>query len=333
RSYTRCSLTQCSALQIDERTYEPLHIQPCTGDCLSVNVDSTQVSKFIQEGKTPLVELPLVRELGSELRVTEHANSAPFLAISHVYAHRIGNKNNTMPMCQLRRLQKFLTPLHGDSAGPCLIWMDVLCVPIANEYRESRKMAVSQIAQMFRDAEGILVLDTTLLETPLQFGAVELAIRIIGSDWMRRVWTLKETMVAGAGDQSRKLIFRLKGGQARLDKLLWTLERNRSPYARSATITLKKHLTPPVTLLHRNYDLKGVEYRNTSKPGDEIFYIASLLGIDCQLILSKTNVEEKAIAFYLALNTLPLSILFCNGLRIATAPFRWAMRFFLTSNK
>jgi len=79
--------------------------------------------------------------------------------------------------------------------------------------------------------------------------------------------------------------------------------------------------------------VKGVEYRNTSKPGDEIFYIVSLLGIDCQLILSKTNVEEKAIAFYLALNTLPLSILFCNGLRIATAPFRWAMRFFLTSNK
>jgi len=70
-------------------------------------------------------------------------------------------------MCQLRRLQKFLTLLHGDSAGPCLIWMDVLCVPIANEYRESRKMAVSQIAQTFRDTEGILVLDTTLLETPL----------------------------------------------------------------------------------------------------------------------------------------------------------------------
>lgn len=51
------------------------------------------------------------------------------------------------------------------------------------------------------------------------------------------------------------------------------------------------------------------------------------------MILSKTNVEEKAIAFYLALNTIPLSILFCNGLRIATALFRWAMRLFLTSSK
>jgi hypothetical protein len=149
-------------------------------------------------------------------------------------------------------------------------------------------MAVSEIAQTFRDAEKILVLDTTLLETPLRFGAVELAIRIIGSDWMRRVWTLEETMVACAGDRSRKLVFRLKGGEARLDKLLWTLERNRSPYARSATIALKKHLTPPMTPLNCNYNrswdpkashfvqlVKGVEYRNTSKPGDEIFCMAS----------------------------------------------------------
>ena len=61
--------------------------------------------------------------------------------------------------------------------------------------------------------------------------------------------------------------------------------------------------------------------------------MASLLGINYQLILSKTNIEEKVIAFYLALNTLPLSILFYNSLRIVTAPFRWAMHFFLTSNK
>jgi hypothetical protein len=223
--------------------------------------------------------------------------------------------------------------------------MDTFCVPAARQYVDSRRKAISRISETFSNADKILVVDATLLELSCKDASpVELSIKILASDWMRRLWTLEEAMLARDDTRKEKLVFRFRDGTITLQKLLADLQRENCPYARSAMLALRKHL-----MLHVLPDFRAwrpaldsdaprfaqlaqaVEYRSTSKPGDEMLCMASILGLDSQQIVSVTTLDEKMIEFYLQLRQLPISILFCNGKRIHKAPFRWALGSILTS--
>jgi hypothetical protein len=76
---------------------------------------------------------------------------------------------------------------------------------------------------------------------------------------------------------------------------------------------------------------KALEYRNTSKRSDELLCMASILGLPTKGILGADSPDDRAIAFYKSLKTVPASILFCNGSRIAKYPFRWAVASFISA--
>jgi hypothetical protein len=76
---------------------------------------------------------------------------------------------------------------------------------------------------------------------------------------------------------------------------------------------------------------RAVEYRNTSKPGDEMLYMASILGLSTKRILQEDTAKKKTMAFYLTLKMVPISILFCAGLRIRDSGFRRAPSSLITS--
>lgn len=59
--------------------------------------------------------------------------------------------------------------------------------------------------------------------------------------------------------------------------------------------------------------------------------MASILGLPTRAILEADSPEDRAIAFYKTLKTVPASILFCNGLRISKRPFRWAIASFIAA--
>jgi hypothetical protein len=118
----------------------------------------------------------------------------------------MGNSDNTIPLCQLHRLQRFLKELQGASSDTLssntqLFWMDTFCVPTARQHVDFRRKAISSISKIFSNADKILVLDATLLEISCKdANPVELSIRILSSDWMRRLWTL-----GGGNARTRRL--------------------------------------------------------------------------------------------------------------------------------
>lgn len=345
-----CSVTHCNSLQVDEQTYRPAHaLEECLGGCDPVGTDSSyldQIIRLSQEKGVPRIALPLDDQVPTNLRIED---DGPYIAVSHVWAHGIGNSDNTMPLCQFRRLQGFVKDMQGASSTSNiqLIWMDTLCVPAANQYSDSRGKAISQIAKIFRNAEKVLVLDVTLLQTPIKnTSSLELCIRILASDWMRRLWTLEEAMLACYAT-SERLVFRFRDGDINLKKLIEELDKESCPYARSAMSALQKNLTlsngsngalfrpwyPEVDSIVPKFAqlAKAIQYRSVSRPGDETVCMASILRPDSPQIAKAETIEKKMINFYLQLKHFPISILFCDGNRISTAPFRWALSSLLTS--
>lgn len=338
--HSTCSRTQCHVLQVDRQTHSPSHVLvACCWHCDAIGVDTREVDRILQQNEgIPRFVLPLYNALPSKLRVSERG---PFIAVSHVWAHGFGNSDNTMPACQLDRLRDFLRDLPGR---PVLyqVWMDVLCVPKSNH--PSKVKALSRIARTFRDAEKVVVLDAKLLSISCRVSPFEQCIRILSSDWIRRLWTLEEAMLGCANIRKEKLFFRFADGFVTLKKLLSDLRGKHCPYAHSAVLALERHLTlrlvPDWRIWLPVYDstpsrfaqlARALEYRSTSKVGDEMLCMASILGLPTLEIIDARTPEDKAIAFYRALEEVPISILFCNGVRISQSPFHWAPLSFIAA--
>jgi hypothetical protein len=73
-------------------------------------------------------------------------------------------------------------------------WIDSLCIPVQPMYKEIRRLAVSRINDVFRDAYQILVLDAELQSISVP-DTIEGFMRISLCRWMRRLWTLLEGAV------------------------------------------------------------------------------------------------------------------------------------------
>ena len=72
----------------------------------------------------------------------------------------MGNlRENSLPFCQLQRLQEQVNALYPDSRGPVLFWMDTICVP---RERIARTMAIKGIRQVSESAGKVLVPDSSL---------------------------------------------------------------------------------------------------------------------------------------------------------------------------
>lgn len=77
--------------------------------------------------------------------------------------------------------------------------MDTLCVPPRDQDHELRKAAITQMRSVYSRANRVLVLDSSLLNTPgtlETLSASEVVARISASPWLRRYWTLQEALLA-----------------------------------------------------------------------------------------------------------------------------------------
>lgn len=173
-----CSSQVCKALQVDEATYVTQHVRGCGGCGDFLTVPAHGLETLISKDKIPIV---ILSGSGPHLELhLETSESRPdFVAISHVWAHGLGNsRGNSLPRCQLQRLTDIhkrtqaaplltrqmllaeimsgsVIDMHGPNIIPPIeevrgalvseedvaLWIDTLCVPVSGPlaYDEGRK--------------------------------------------------------------------------------------------------------------------------------------------------------------------------------------------------
>ncbi|KIX03171.1 uncharacterized protein Z518_06722 [Rhinocladiella mackenziei CBS 650.93] len=149
----------------------------------------------------------------------------PYIAISHVWSQGLGNRrSNSLPLCQLRRLQRFVDALVPQERRPVPFWIDTICVPLEPTARDA---AIKAMRIVYRDAIAVLAVDSTLTEfdlssvsggncgqSSLQTWQVEILMRIKAAPWAQRLWTYHEACLA------QQLYFQLGG----LAPAIWSLD-------------------------------------------------------------------------------------------------------------
>jgi hypothetical protein len=199
RDHSSCSEDdfECKANIVDRNTYQTEHSPDCKDvNCPLERVDHDKLCTMIESAEThPVVIVSNESDPTFCLEVQQSHSHQSYVAISHVWMDGMGNQDeNALPRCQLRRLQRLVNSLYGAAqTEPIPFWIDTLCVP--REPRESRDKAINKMAAIYQNADKILVLDANLFMNPLascQTNDTEIFMRILSTNWIRRLWTLLE---------------------------------------------------------------------------------------------------------------------------------------------
>jgi hypothetical protein len=337
RSHDGCTKTECFAFQVHDRDYKTTHADDCADPetCPSVPVDTQEAASMLGNGKIPVIKVNVTDE-NIELEVSF---DKPYIAISHVWSHGLGNVDrNALPRCQLLRLQHMATDLWRlkDARAEDIpyIWIDTLCIPRGEEFLKYRKLAIIKLAETFSQATKVLALDAELCQSPVDCFRTELATRVLCSGWMRRLWTLQESVMTEkfGSPNCQKLCIQIREGPVALNSLLeiglYTVYY--SEKAIQSVFSKFPQLSDRVdnfsTLSH------ALEYRTTSKRTDEAVCLASILGLDVRPVLDAGDTAEaKMCALYKQISEYPAEILFHRGERLVSDGYRWAPLSFLSS--
>jgi hypothetical protein len=197
------------------------------------------------------------------------ASEAWYVAILHIWADGLGSSTEKcLPACQVQRLRSLTSRVLPDAE----FWIDGLCIPDAGGMR---KLAIGLMAQTYRDAAALLVLDKGLQMCSFTAPLEEKLLRVLVSGWMQRLWTLQEAVLA------KKLVFLFSDALVPLVDLL--------PPAKEMPLSaLKINLAAEIfrpskkskyNQLTSSDVARSLRWRATSRAGDETLAIASLLGV------------------------------------------------------
>lgn len=208
KDHSACSSVLCVANQIDESIYQTKHVDGSC-NCEHISAEGTghyPITAILKEGGIPVISLaPPNKTSPIETVVVERAHhSKTYVAISHVWSDGMGNpRQNSLPICQFRRLQGMVDALYDPVARPVSFWVDTICVPL---HPETRKAAIRRMAKTYEDSDKVLVLDASLRHISVDSPPDELLMRIRCTPWTQRLWTLQEGMLA------KELYFQLLEG-------------------------------------------------------------------------------------------------------------------------
>jgi hypothetical protein len=166
-----------------------------------------------QEGSNGPVRWKLIRSHDPDSGIKKK-----YVAMSHVGVDGTGSTNgNSLFSCQLEKFQNAankLWEIYGDSddlEGPIPFWVDTICVPFNKG--PLKMLAIREMAQVYRNADKVLVFDSGLQQVSLNTPASECLTQIEISSWNERLWTIQEAVFAKA------LYFQFKDGLIGLQKL------------------------------------------------------------------------------------------------------------------
>ena len=104
--HSNCSVTGCTAHDIDEQQYITKHVQDDC-QCDMVAPDVAKISSIIEKNGVPLVRLRVLPSGLLGLDVVQGQYGTHYTAISHVWSGGLGNpSSNSLPQCQLRNIRQ-----------------------------------------------------------------------------------------------------------------------------------------------------------------------------------------------------------------------------------
>lgn len=374
---------------IDPSTYKPRHAQSCPyqpGECHMSGVNSSTVADIIRRGCIPLIKFQDCVNGTLQPTLVESRSGLRYVALSHVWSGGLGNVNaNSMFSCQLRQLRRLLQSIRenadddldrdrGSKKGagmkrdlravfrlkplpqqPVLLWIDTLCVPVGSENEQVRQMAIAQMAQIYVEAQCVLVVDPELQRMECKnLPDEELFASLLCSAWNSRSWTFQEACMA------RVFYVQFSDGYSVVDEK-WHSFRNQldkvttsdatTSQAGAAVINMRQKLmsevsqwfdTMPVMTKIRSHDTRtlmtnsedwqnfvrvwnGLRTRSTTKSDDLYGIIAIMVDLTAYEIL-KLDPRERMKAILRSQSTLPLSFLYQDCARVHDADGRltWA---------
>ncbi|KAL8687564.1 MAG: hypothetical protein Q9218_006299 [Villophora microphyllina] len=223
-----CDESRCTSASVDPATYEHQHADGCSTEthaCRMVGVSSARIAECVRDGHIPLIRFEESADGILQPQVIDSHSDLRYVALSHVWSGGLGNvKANSMFSCQLRKIYDLLRTIrengHDDLdrdkgprkfqgskrdvrevlgirvlEQPILLWIDTLCVPVG--YEAMRQRAIAQMAQIYVQAQCVLVLDPELQHMNLQgLPREQVFASVLCSAWNSRSWTLQEACMA-----------------------------------------------------------------------------------------------------------------------------------------
>jgi hypothetical protein len=276
----------------------------------------------------------------------------------------LGNlKENSIPICQAKRLQAFANELYEPSKWPVPFWLDTLCVPLQ---RPARDRAIALMCMTYKCAQKVLVLDSVLSQVPVSTtNATELAMRIRVSTWGRRLWTFHEACLAQNlyyQFQDQAICLQQLKDMAREEQykfetnLCHNTETISSPHSGNkmledfeiifrcqqvSNMVLPRglrwietqenaHQVPASRSIWRMSDLTNcLRYRWTSRLEDETICLSGIFDHGLDRILKYESREERMREFLWSFQSIPADLLFINRPRLCFENCRWMPSTFL----
>jgi hypothetical protein len=312
-----CSDHACLGDIVRESDYSTQHMDESC-QCQYLEAPLAQIAEILRQGDIPLVSysatgdpsrhsLDVIPYRRRSLLIPKWPRSRtkiPYVAISHVWRQGIGNiKGNALPIYQITRIQSLVNCLlhpdssKADNSAPVPFWIDTLCCPRNPEYEWAKKLAIRSMKRTYECADRVLVLDKALTEVSSSSTLVDISARIFVSEWMQRLWTLQEAVVA------RKLSFQLSDGSLSSEKLLDPVSNmEEGPAFHSGTLFVMS-FSPFLSELREDLDvdmtlaLLGVAHtRKTTNADDEALCLAAMTKVDPASLLDVRG-EERMAAF------------------------------------
>ncbi|KAK6352513.1 hypothetical protein TWF730_009337 [Orbilia blumenaviensis] len=321
-----CTDDICQANMVDVDNYKPKHTNGCDqGVCIYSKPNAEMVVDELKAGNIPImvIEGDDIQKGGRTVEImTAKSDEIPYLAISHVWADGLGSTTEDgLPTCQIRRIANLVATVlpkaTGNETPKLAFWMDSLCIPNNSSVR---KKAIGLMARTYTEAEAVLVLDSAILSIPSTLPREALAVHILTSGWMRRLWTLQEAVLA------KKLFFLCGDGHVVQLADVIPAPDNMLLYPEQTDIASELfRLTK--WRLYNTYTIgdvaRALRWRATSRASDETLAIASLLGKD-PASLAGLPPETRMKELLLRLKEVPRNILFLSASKMDIDGFRWA---------
>ena len=345
RVHTDCSIEMCVASQTDTNSYQTKHstrISPkCDGRCAKVQPSLDAIRTVLQAGGIPLLSTSISNGQ-VQTQVLEYKAGIEYVAISHVWSDGLGNQNhNWLPECQMIDLIQACEIAQGNNnitrpdalisqpgTTTVLFWIDTIYMPQADKDITFRHMSLARMAATYQKATAILVLDQELYHTPLGTN-IEAVMRLLCSNWMRRLWTLQEGIFA------HKLLI-LFQNDTLLD--LWQeieelkIENKKTPWICNPLISyvirtgiqqsVRKPPSGRITWLSSD-----MNWRSTTRKTDEALILTNLLDISIPNLYS-TPAQDRMKLLISKMKFFPPRIIFAPGPRFQEEGYRWCLKSF-----
>lgn len=332
-STTLCTPFVCGLNKLNDQTYVTKHADRC-GGCENIQAKSEELCGILKRRKIPLIDFEDARGIN----LVESEPDMPYIAISHVWSDGIGNPlENSLPRCQLQRLNDYIRKVQTESGKCHLFWIDTICVPPDSAaLKDVQDLAISLMRETYENAVAVLVLDSSLYGAPsLGRSPAENLIRVFSSRWTSRLWTYQE------GALARSLYFQFSDNPLDLEAEISRLK-EKPDTIESLTLVPSLMTTYGQIRFFQRRKLSFEERflaicssfsdRTTSVASDEPICFGTLLGLDV-LELAQTPPQSRIEKFWRMLPCIPESIVRTKIERLDVPGLRWAPKSFLRSFK